>query len=130
MEIKSKGLDRLFKPVVSRDDAVQLIGEAARACYVIAAIQALVSLVFGPWGLVDAVLYAGLGIWLQRGQSRVAAVLLLIVAVAGLATTVMNRVGAGSGGRNILLAAIVAFVGYRACQATFKLASMPTTERA
>ena len=40
---------------------------------------------------------------------------------------VMNRVGAGSGGRNLILAAIMAFVGFRACQATFKLASTDNT---
>jgi hypothetical protein len=63
-------------------DVSDLVGaeEAIRlgygACFVLAALQAIVA-TFGPKaGLVDAVLFAVLGVWLRR-KSRVAAVIAL-----------------------------------------------------
>lgn len=56
---------------------------------------------------VDAARSAGLGFWLHRSHSRVAATLLLVLAAVSIVVTVMDKFGGGQGGRNIGLAAII-----------------------
>jgi hypothetical protein len=114
---------RLFKPIVSREEALLVVRDAARACYVVAGLSLLAATVLG-WGiLLDAVVYAALGGWLQHSRSRVAAALLLAVSGASLVMTVLAYLKIVAGGRNLLLAAIVALVALRAWDATTRLAS-------
>ncbi len=124
MQTNSKPLTRLFERPIGHDDAALLVAEAARACYVVASIQALSSFVFGSWGLGlgQAIMSGGLGFWLQRRQSRVAAFLLLALGVSGLIGGLMNRHWGVWLGLCLFFSGILTFVGYRACQATYKLA--------
>ena len=134
MEVNKRAPTRLFGPIVSRAQATAVIAGAARACYACASILIIVSLLGGLSGVVkvmpDAILYAGLGLWLQRQHSRIAAVLLLVLATVALMLTVANLFGGGLRGSNVILAAIVAFAGVRACQATFWIASSTAEGRA
>jgi hypothetical protein len=134
MEDNQKAPTRLFGPISSRVEATSVIAGAARACYACASILIIVSLLGGLSGVAkampDAILYAGLGFWLQRQQSRVAAVLLFSLAAVTLILTIVNLFGGGLRGSNVILAAVVAFAGIRACQATFWLASPKATDLA
>jgi len=96
--------------------------------YTIAAIEAAVALLLGPSILLDAGLFAGLGIWLHRTNSRVAATLLLILAGISIVTTASNQFGGGQGGRNIVLAVIVFWIAIRAVFATYKLPALTREE--
>ena len=107
--------------VESIEDARRMIRESAMGFYAIAGIQAVVSLLIGMSMLLDAVLFAGFAFWLHQTQSRVAASLLLALAAASIVTTVMNQVGSGTGGRNIVLSLIVLWVAVRAVVASYKL---------
>jgi hypothetical protein len=115
---------RLLKPIVSREEALLVVRDAARACYVLAGLSFLAALVLG-WGvLLDAVVYAVLGGWLQHSRSRVAAGLLLAVSGASLVMTVLAYLKIVPGGRNLFLAVLVALVALRAWDATTTLASL------
>jgi len=106
----------------SADEARKAAKESAIAFYVLAGIQALVSLVLGWSILIDAVLFAALGVWLHLAHSRIAATLLLILAGAGAVTTLMNKFGMyQGGGSNVFLALIASWAAVRAVVATYKL---------
>lgn len=115
--------------VETADGARKMIRESAQAFYAVAAIQTVVAFFLGRSMLVDAAVYAGLGFWLQRGHSRVAATLLLLAATIGIATTAMNQFGGGQGSRNVVLAIIVLWAAVRAVIATYKLSRLTQQER-
>src|SRR5262249_22297057 len=114
--------------VRSADDAKKMVRESAMGFYTIAAIEAAVALLLGPSILLDAGLFAGLGIWLHRTNSRVAATLLLILAGISIVTTASNQFGGGQGGRNTVLAVIVFWIAIRAVFATYKLPALTREE--
>lgn len=116
------GFARYFGPVESADEARSVIVDASNAFYFLAALNLLLGLVFMPGAIVDAVLMAGLSLWLRNTASRLAASLLLLLALAALVSTGMALAGMLPGGRNVYLALIMAGVSYRAFRATLILA--------
>ena len=116
---KKKGF---FSKIASRDDALEVVKDTSNAFFFLAALQAALAYWVGLSMLFDAAVYAVGGFFLRRYQSRTAAVILLLLAVAGAGITVANRVGQNlGGGNNIILAIIVLWAAVRAVQATFKL---------
>jgi|SRR6185312_235083 len=116
--------------IKTRDEAIKAINETAAAFFVVAAIQTALGFVLmnanpnvGADALIDGPLYAGLAVWLRWGRSRIAAVLLLIIACISATTTVLAKLKIMEGGTNIILAMIVLFTAGKAMEATFKLHS-------
>ncbi|HEX6432748.1 MAG TPA: hypothetical protein VFZ87_00830 [Gemmatimonadales bacterium] len=112
----------MFTRIESREDAVEMATGAAKGFLFLAVLQAVVGMALAPAALLDAAVLGVLGLILLKSQSRVGAVLLLLVSLGEGVVTVMNRLGMmKSGGNNIILAVIMVIVGVRAVEATFKL---------
>lgn len=87
-----------------------------------AGIQGGLAFFIAPSMLIDAALYAGLGLILMKWKARRAAVLLLVLSGFAALVTAMNKLGLMSeGGTNIILALIVFWAAIWAVEATFKL---------
>lgn len=111
-----------FAKIASREDAIKVVKDTSTGFFVVAALQAALSFIVGFSVLFDAVLYVIGGFFLRRFNSRMAAVVLLVLAAVGAAVTFANKVGANlGGGNNIFLALIVLWAAIRAVEATFKL---------
>jgi len=122
---EAKKKSALTSRITTREDALATIKEASTGFFVVAAIMAALSFLIGFTVLVDAALFVVLAFLVRRFHSRVAAVLLLLLAVADAAATVANKLGYDAGGgSNIFLAAIVLWAAIRAVEATFKLRSL------
>jgi predicted ferric reductase len=118
-DAKKKGL---FSKIETRDDALKAVKDTSMGFFVIAALQAALSFLVGFSVLIDAALYVIGGFFVRRFHSRVAAVALLLLALAGAGVTVANKLGENlGGGNNIFLALIVLWAAVRAVEATFKL---------
>jgi hypothetical protein len=118
----------LFSRIESRDDALATIKGASTGFFVVAALQAALSFLIGSSVLIDAAAFVVLAFLLRRYRSRVAAVLLLVLAVLTLGATVASKFGVdvgGGGGTNVFLAILVLILAVRAVEATFKLRSLP-----
>jgi hypothetical protein len=115
------GWSSMWGRIETEDQALQVIREASKGFFVIAGLQALFGVLIYPPAVLDAVVYGVLGFWLRKTNSRIAAVLLLVVTAGALCVTVVNRLGGGFGGRNIFLAAMFCWVGIRVVQAAFKV---------
>jgi len=83
-------MERIFGPVTDAEDAKEAIDWCSGIFYLFAVIQALLALLDGRAHLVDAVVLAGLATWLRMGNSRIAAALLLILAVLSTIVAVMS----------------------------------------
>jgi hypothetical protein len=119
MDFLRKGL---FAPIKDRDGAMALARDCGAAFLVVAAIQAALAYWTGLSILIDATVYAVCGCFIRFRQSRVAAVIAMLLGLAALGVTILNLIGrTRSGGTNIVLAVIVFISGLRAMEATFKL---------
>ena len=118
-EQKKKGW---FSKIESRADALKVVKDTSTGFFVVAALQAALSFLVGFSVLFDAVVYVVGGFFLRRFNSRIAAVVLLVLALFGAGVTVANKLGENlGGGNNIFLALIVLWAAVRAVEATFKL---------
>ncbi|MCH8049144.1 hypothetical protein IH979_00290 [Patescibacteria group bacterium] len=114
-----------FAKIYSKEQALFVTKEAAKGFYVLAAIQAVVGwFVSGPLALVDAALFAFFAFLMARFQSRLAAVILLVLSFLALLSTILNIALNSGGGTNFILAALLLWLSIRAVQATFKYQSM------
>ncbi|HEV7367354.1 MAG TPA: hypothetical protein VGN76_16025 [Gemmatimonadales bacterium] len=112
----------LFSPIETREAALKTVRDASIGFLFLAGLQAAVGLAIAPALLVDAMVLGSLGLWLMKSSSRVAAVLLLVVAVLEAMVTVLNKLKVThSGGTNIFLGILMVIVAVRAVEATFKL---------
>ncbi len=112
----------MFSSLETRDQALKMTRDAALGFFFVAGLHGLLGYFFMPAVLLDAVILAVLAFFLLRTQSRVAAVLLLLVSSGQATVTVLNRLGMTQlGGKNIILAVIMVIVAVRAVEATFKL---------
>lgn len=80
-------------------------------------------IIFSFWlgntfALLDVVIYVFLGLFLYQTKSRIVAGLMLIFALWVLVVTVLAKAGVMEGGTNIILAALVVLVSFRAIKAT------------
>jgi cobalamin synthase len=117
--------ERYFAVPHTIDEADKVIRDSAKGFFVIAGLLALTAFFLSPLVLIDAAVEAILAFILMKFKSRVAAVVLLGVALGELFQTVLNRFfGEQSGGRNVILAVIVVWAGVRAVQGTFKRRSL------
>lgn len=111
-----------FSKIESREDALKVVKDTSSGFFFVAALQAALSFLVGFSVLFDAFIYVIGGFFLRRYNSRAAAVVLLVLAVAGAGVTFANKAGANlGGGNNIFLALIVLWAAIRAVEATFKI---------
>lgn len=111
-----------FEKITTRDIALLAIRDASRAFFVVAALQFFAAFVLGLTLLFDAAVLAVGGVVLLKYNSRVAAVILLLLTTAQTIMTVANLMGLGNaGGGNVVLAVIVLWAAVRATEAAFKL---------
>jgi hypothetical protein len=121
---------RWFKAIQTREEALKTINSTSACFFMVAGLQAAIGLLLSSYAgggfdpadfLVNAVLYVVFAAWLRWGRSRIAAVILLFIAIAALAMTVGAQLKIIKGGQNIWLAVIVFWAAVKAVEATFKL---------
>ncbi|MCD4802604.1 MAG: hypothetical protein K8R16_06645 [Anaerolineales bacterium] len=121
MEEKKKK-SSMFAKIESRDDALKVIKDASIGFFFIAVLQAGLGFFIAPSLMIDAVLYAILAGVLLKWKSRIAAVLLLLLAGGALVMTFLNTIGATAmGGSNIILGLVILWAAVRAVEATSRL---------
>jgi hypothetical protein len=112
----------MFARIKTRDDGLKTIKETSIAFLIIAGIQAAGGYFLAPSMIVDAVLFAALGLILLKWKARTAAIPLAILSGILVVVTILNKLGVISeGGTNIFLALIVFYAAIRAVETTFKL---------
>ncbi len=110
-----------FAKVATRDDAIKIIRETSYVCFAVAALQTVMTILFG--GIpIDGPLYLILGLLLLLLKSRIAAIVLVLLSAATTLVSLANAGGAGlPGGKNFILAGIVFLAAVRSVEAPFKL---------
>jgi hypothetical protein len=83
-------MERIFGRVTDAEDAKEAIDWCSGIFYLFAVIQAALALFDGRAHLVDAAILAGLATWLRMGNSRIAAALLMILAVLSAVVALMS----------------------------------------
>ncbi len=120
-------LNRLVGPIDTPEHALAAVRSIAKAFLWIAAITAVLGFPLrGAAVLVDAAIWAGLGFWLLRRQSRAAACILLILTVLPLiawAWVFFANQLFPFGGGNIFVQIFMAAMAWRATHATFRYRS-------
>lgn len=113
----------IFSAIRTRDDAEKAAKDCGNAFFLVAAFQGAIGAFIAPSLLFDAALYALCGYFVRFKQSRAASVVVLLLSIAAVVGTVMNKMGLNAGGgNNIILAAFIVIAAVRAVEATFKLA--------
>lgn len=113
-------LSGIFRPISSREDAIATT-RAVGIAFLFFAGLILISVYLNPLNAVDVVILAGLGGWLWKWKSRVAAVLLTLISLANAGVTVLNLMGImNTGGRNLLVAIAAVLCAAKGVEATFK----------
>lgn len=111
-----------FGKIETKDEALKVIKDASNGFYFLAALQIVLGcFIMGMEAIVDGVIFAVCAFLLRKFNSRVVAVILLLLSIGGLIVTGINKFGGGSGGQNLFLAVIMIWVSIRAIQATFGL---------
>ncbi len=121
-EKKMSWKDVLIKKIFNKAHAEYVLGQVVKGVYAIAAIQILVAILIvflegelymAVGAVADGLIYALLAFLAQRFKSRVAAVILLVVAVIAV---IGSAVGA-----NIILALLLLWFSIRITQAAFAI---------
>jgi hypothetical protein len=112
----------MFAKIGSREDALKTVKDTSIVFFAIAALQVVLGFFIAPTIILDAILLGVLAGILLKWNSRVSAVLLLLLGSGALVMTVLNIAGVtDAGGTNIILALIIVWAAIRAVEATFKL---------
>ena len=120
-----------FSKIESRERALKIIKDTSMGFFFIAALQALLSLLVGFTGLIDAAIFAVGGFLLRRFNSRAAAVVLLLLATIGVGGIFASKAGVNlGGGNNAFLVLIILWAAIRAVEATLKLRGRFSAEAA
>ncbi|MBI2042478.1 MAG: hypothetical protein HYT21_01910 [Candidatus Nealsonbacteria bacterium] len=111
-----------FGKIQTRDEAIKVIKDASNGFYFLAALQIVLGyFIMRPEAIIDGAIFAICAFLLRKFNSRVVAIILLLLSIGGLIVTGMNNFGGGAGGQNLILAVIMIWVSIRAIQATFGL---------
>lgn len=118
----------LLSKIETKDEATKIIKDCSNAFLVLAAIQIIGGFVIGDGLIFDGILYLILSLILKKLNSRIVAILLLLLSLFSVVITAINMFGGGQGGKNILLALLTTWAGVRAVQATYvynKIGTLP-----
>ncbi|MGA1825215.1 MAG: hypothetical protein ACMUIP_11195 [bacterium] len=112
----------MFGKIESKEDALKTIKDCAVGFFFLAVLQSVIGYFIAPGLIIDGILYAALAAILLKWNSRVAAVLLLLLGTAAAISTMLNMLGiTSSGGNNIILAIMIFWAAIRSVEAAFKL---------
>ncbi|GMA99907.1 hypothetical protein [Pelosinus sp. IPA-1] len=129
---KTYGSGALQSKIETYEDAVLVIKETAKGCYVLAALQfVLGAIILQAYGMIaDCMVYLLLGFLLQKYKSRICAVALMLISVASLLVTALNMLKVTDyGGSNVLLAFLMLYMSIRAIKATSLLKKIDRNKR-
>lgn len=111
-----------FGKIETREEALKVIKDSSIGFYFLALLQIVIGyFLLEASAIIDGVIFAILAFLLRKFNSMVIAILLLLLSVAAVVVTGINKFGGGSGGRNMTLAIIMIWVSVRAVQASIKL---------
>jgi hypothetical protein len=110
----------LFSKIESKKTAIKSIRDISSVFLILAAIQLGLGLFFHMTGLIiESVIWAILALLLRKFNSRIVAILLLLLSLYGLINGVINQFGGGEAG-NIFFGVILFYASIKSVQATFK----------
>jgi hypothetical protein len=113
-------------PIGDRHSALKVVHECFGGYLTVAAIQGLLGVFLMRGLLRDALVLAAIAVAFKKWQSRIAAIGPLALGLVMAVSTVASVLGVPRmGGRNLILAAIVVYMGIRATQAAFALRRFP-----
>jgi hypothetical protein len=111
-----------YGKIETKEEVLKIIKDVSNGFYFFAAIEIVLGyFVIGAGAIGDGVIFAILALLLRKFNSRVVAIILLLLSIGGLVVTGINRFGGGTGGQNLLLAVMMIWISVRATQATFEL---------
>lgn len=111
-----------FAKIREQEDAVKIVHAASLAFIIAGLFFAILSYRYGPELWVDGIAYIVLAFLLRQFKSRIVAVLLLLLAVVtGLMLLGIFSAHGSFPGMDVILAAVLFFIGLRAVEATHKL---------
>ncbi|WP_316415593.1 hypothetical protein [Mesoterricola silvestris] len=112
----------MLDKIETREDALKFAHDASIAFFVVAALQAVMSILIGFSILIDSSIYALSAFFVLRFHSRVAAITLLLLASLATISTVFNIVkGNVAACASIVISLITLVIATRAVEASFKL---------
>jgi hypothetical protein len=110
-----------FWEIKTKDEAYSVIKQTAYMFYFVAGLMVLLAFLLDMLNLIDAFVFAILATFLLILKSRVVAIILALLSGAMLVTTFLTKLGVmGTGGENIFLAMIVAYIAVAGVYAAFK----------
>lgn len=117
-----KKKDIWFGKIETKEEALKVVKDVSNGFYFLAALQGILGFfIIGVGGIIDGAVFAVCAFLLRRFNSRAVAVILLLLSIAGLVATGINKFGGGRGGKNLILAIIVVWGSVCAVRATFGL---------
>ncbi len=112
----------LFGKIETKEEALKIIKDSSNGFYFLSALEIIAGyFVIGISAIIDGIIFAICAFLLRKFNSKVVAIILLLISAMSLITTGVNKFSNGSGGQNIFLAVIVVWISIRAVQATFAL---------
>ena len=128
----SRRKSALWSRIKDRDGAERVVQESRLAYYILAVVLLAIAIFWQNNVWIDALIYAALAFLLSRFQSRIAAVLLLLMALTVFIGTMMNQPAFVVQGRNALVGLFMVWTSARTVEATFKLhrSSFPKADEA
>ncbi|MEM8857807.1 MAG: hypothetical protein AAGD96_05775 [Chloroflexota bacterium] len=108
--------------------AWQKVNEISIACLVLGTIYIAMGIFEGQLLIVEGLLTGALGYLLSRDTSRAAALLILWISLITFSNSMMSWLGViDFGERNVMLACIGLWCGYRSLKATITIKGNPTS---
>jgi tetratricopeptide (TPR) repeat protein len=110
-------------PILSMEDAFAAIKWNSWSIFILTGLESLLAISMGNvvGGLVNVALVIGLALMVYHRKSRIAAICLVLLSLAGLIATGHNRFFGGEGGRNMIMAFFILWASVQLVIATFKI---------
>jgi tetratricopeptide (TPR) repeat protein len=116
----------MFGKIETKEDARGVIKDTSNWFYGLGALQIVLTFLAGYTALITGIIFIVLAFLLRKLNSRIAAILLLILSGFDFVFTFFNVFSGGQGGGHIFLASAFTWASIRAVQAAFRLNSLST----
>ena len=110
---------KTFRAPQSADDAIALTNELTKAFIWLGALTAVLGVFLSPGMVTDGLVAMGLAWAIKKYRSRGAAIVLAIISCLGVLTTGHAQLVGGSGGKNAVLAVIMAAYAIQTARVMF-----------
>jgi len=108
----------LFWRIQNNEEARYIIKQCSYGFLVVAGLNIILGFFINLGIMLDGVIYLVLGLLLHN--SKIGAIITLLVSGIGVVTTFLNKMGVTGGGRNIVLAIFLLYYSIAAVYATVK----------